>query len=189
MSVRKQRNVLPGGSSGSTWRRWRCRTAPSSNSKSSASRWCGGRRDQFAQRSLPLRHYRHAIGDWLWELPAGTLDSTAEDPLAAARRELKEETGLTAMRWESLGDSVSSPGVFTEVVHLFLASQLAQQPASPERGEVFEIAWVPLQEAVSNALEGSISDGKTGVGLCRAQQRLLPGSRSAATRFSPGLIK
>lgn len=136
-----------------------------------------------------LRHYRHAIGVWLWELPAGTLDSAAEQPLAAARRELQEETGLTATRWESLGGMASSPGVLTEVVHLFLASELAQHSASPERGEVFEIAWMPLQEAVAKALQGEISDGKTVVGICRAQQRLRIAHRNAGSAAATGLIK
>jgi ADP-ribose pyrophosphatase len=58
-----------------------------------------------------LRQYRHVAGGWLWELPAGKIDSK-EDPLLTARRELEEEAGIRAGRWDSLGDLLSSPGVF-----------------------------------------------------------------------------
>lgn len=120
-----------------------------------------------------LRQYRHALGRWLWELPAGKLDG-GEDPLSAARRELEEETGLVASHWEAMGGVVSSPGVFTEVVHLYLATGLEQRRAEPEAGEVFEIVWLALDEAVRRALSGAIDDGKTIAGLCRAQARLAP---------------
>jgi 8-oxo-dGTP pyrophosphatase MutT (NUDIX family) len=118
-----------------------------------------------------LRQYRHALGRWLWELPAGKLDG-GEPPLVCARRELEEETGLTASEWRPLGGVVSSPGVFTEVVHLFLATGLSSGSARPETGEVFEIAWLPLQEAARRALAGEIDDGKTVAGIWRAQAHL-----------------
>jgi 8-oxo-dGTP pyrophosphatase MutT (NUDIX family) len=118
-----------------------------------------------------LHQFRHAGDGWLWELPAGKLDA-GEPPLKTAQRELVEETGVGAIEWQSLGKVVSSPGVFTEVVHLFLAQKLHQQPAAPEAAEVFEISWVPLQDALARALAGEITDGKTVIGLCRAANRL-----------------
>jgi ADP-ribose pyrophosphatase len=66
-----------------------------------------------------LRQFRHAVDGWLLELPAGKLDQ-GEQPLLTAQRELLEETGLSAERWLALGEYVSSPGVLSEIVHLFL---------------------------------------------------------------------
>ena len=124
-----------------------------------------------------LRQYRHAAGGWLWELPAGKLEP-GETPLATARRELAEEGGVAARDWSSLGDIVSSPGVFTEVVHLFLAQGLSAAAAAPEHGECFEPVWVPRAEARERALAGDIRDAKTVVGLLRADAAWPPGRRT-----------
>jgi ADP-ribose pyrophosphatase len=125
-----------------------------------------------ARREVCLLHqYRHALGAWLWELPAGKLDG-GESPRRCARRELTEEAGITAARWSSLGQYVSSPGVFTEMVHLFLATRLARARAQPDVGEVFEVRWIALERAVAMAMTGEISDGKTVVGLARAAAQL-----------------
>ena len=82
----------------------------------------------------------------MWELPAGKIDNR-EPPLQTAQRELEEEAGCIAEHWEGLGDVLSSPGVFTEVVHLFLATGCAR-PREPEEHEVLEIHWKPLDEAL-----------------------------------------
>jgi len=117
-----------------------------------------------------LRQYRHVAGGWLWEIPAGKRDG--REPEATARDELREEAGLQARAWETLGQVVSSPGVFAEVVHLYLARELTSVPAAPERDEVFELAWVPLESALKRALAGDIIDGKTVIALARAAHRL-----------------
>ena len=114
-----------------------------------------------------LRQYRHAAGEWLWELPAGKLEP-GEDPLVTARRELTEEAGVSARDWRSLGTYFSSPGVLTEVLHLFLATGLEPARAAPESSEVFEVQWMPLEEAFERASRGDIRDGKTALGLVRA---------------------
>lgn len=118
-----------------------------------------------------LRQFRHAAGGWLWELPAGKLDG-GEPPLSAAQRELAEEAGVSALDWQPLGTVISSPGVFTEVVHLFLARKLEQHAAAPEAAEVFETSWIALEEALARALDGDITDGKTVIALCRAANHL-----------------
>jgi ADP-ribose pyrophosphatase len=119
------------------------------------------------RRLCLLRQFRHAAGGWLWELPAGKLDG-GEAPLACARRELQEEAGLEARDWHALGRMMSSPGVFTEVIHLFLARGLVPVPAAAEAHEVFEVHWIDWREALRMAQAGEIEDGKTLAGLLRA---------------------
>jgi ADP-ribose pyrophosphatase len=83
---------------------------------------------------------------------------------------LQEEAGLHAARWESLGKIISSPGVFTEIVHLFLARDLARVAANAEAHEVFEVHWLPFAEALAQARTGAIMDAKTLAGLFRADK-------------------
>jgi ADP-ribose pyrophosphatase len=123
------------------------------------------------QRVCLLRQYRHAGGGWVWELPAGKLEP-GEAPLATAQRELIEEAGVSAARWEPLGVILSSPGVFTERIHLFLASELTGARAAREHGEVFEVHWIPLADACRRALSGELPDAKTCIGLLRAAHHL-----------------
>jgi len=118
-----------------------------------------------------LRQYRHAAGGWVRELPAGKLEP-AEPPLATARRELVEEAGIRAAQWAPLGTMLSSPGVLTETVHLFLATGLEAVDAQPEAGEIIEIEWLALTAACRLALDGEIRDAKTCIGLLRAAARL-----------------
>lgn len=118
-----------------------------------------------------LRQFRHAAGGWVTELPAGKLDNR-EPPEECAVRELAEEAGVRAERLEKLGDFLSSPGVLTEVIHVYLARDLRLVESAPEEHEVFEVRWVPLDEAVAMAAAGRIRDGKTLVGLFWASARL-----------------
>lgn len=117
-----------------------------------------------------LHQFRHAAGGYIWELPAGKIDNR-EPPFQTAQRELQEEAGCTAERWESLGEVVSSPGVFAEVVHLFLAQGLKQAGATPDAHEVFTIEWRPFSEVVRMAGEGEIRDAKSVAAIFRALQR------------------
>jgi 8-oxo-dGTP pyrophosphatase MutT (NUDIX family) len=119
------------------------------------------------RRVCLLQQYRHAFRKWLWELPAGKLDP-GETPLVTAQRELIEEAGMKAKNWMPLGGVISSPGVFTEVVHLFLAEDLTPTRKANEEHELIEVHWVPLAEAIERAMSGEIDDGKTLAGLFRA---------------------
>jgi len=118
-----------------------------------------------------LRQFRHAAGGWVVELPAGKLDNR-EPPLECAQRELAEEAGVSARRWDKLGQFFSSPGVLTEVIHLFLARDLIATAAQPEQHEVFEPHWIPFDEAAGLAATGQLQDAKSLIGLLWARERL-----------------
>jgi 8-oxo-dGTP pyrophosphatase MutT (NUDIX family) len=126
-----------------------------------------------------LRQFRHATGGWITELPAGKLDNE-EDPLECARRELGEEAGMTAARWDKLGDFFSSPGVLTEVIHVYLARDLAAGDLVPETHEVFDASWIPFDEALGLAASGKLQDAKTVIGLFWAQAVLASAPPAAA---------
>lgn len=119
-----------------------------------------------------LHQYRHVADGPLWELPAGKLDAD-ETPLKTAKRELLEEAGLTATRWQPLGRFFSSPGVFSEVIHLYLATQLQQEPRIPSPDEVFTIHSVDFDKAIEMIESGSICDAKTVMGLYLAKNHLV----------------
>ena len=130
------------------------------------------------QRVCMLYQFRHAAGGWIWELPAGKIDNK-EPPLDTAQRELVEEGGMKASKWESLGSYLSSPGVFTEVVHLYLATELTPAALAPEEHEVFRVEWRSFAEVLAMAHSGELSDGKSLVGVFRAAPFILSGIPNA----------
>jgi ADP-ribose pyrophosphatase len=106
------------------------------------------------------RQYRHAAGQYLWEVPAGKMDA-GEERLAAAKRELKEETGYRAKKWTKLVRYFASPGFLGEWMQVFLAEGLVPGEATPEEDELLEVVLVPLSEVLRMIDEGKILDGKT----------------------------
>jgi 8-oxo-dGTP pyrophosphatase MutT (NUDIX family) len=120
------------------------------------------------ERVCLLRQYRYVADGWLWELPAGKLEPE-EPPLVTAQRELIEEAGVSAREWLSLGSYLSSPGIFTEVLHLFLATGVEAAVTAHEQAEVIEVHWIPFREACEWAESGELRDGKTAMGLIRAR--------------------
>ena len=117
-----------------------------------------------------LRQFRHAAGGFIYELPAGKLEPD-EPPEVTARRELVEEAATSATHWQSLGAYLSSPGCFTEVIHLFLATGLRPAEGQPEADEVIQVEWWPFEEALGKALNGELTDAKTIIGILRAASR------------------
>ena len=118
-----------------------------------------------------LRQYRHAAGGWIWELPAGKLEPD-EPPETTAARELIEEAGLQASRWEPLGRFIATPGFCDEIIHLFLARDLTKVKSQPEVHELFEVHKLPLATAIEQVYDGTIFDAKTMLGLTLAAHRL-----------------
>jgi len=111
-----------------------------------------------------IRNYRLAIGQALWELPAGTLEP-GEAPLEAARRELAEETGYRAAEWRHLLDFWMSPGILRERMHLFLAAGLSAGDVQLAHGEEIETLPHSWAECLAMCQSGAIEDAKTLVAL------------------------
>jgi ADP-ribose pyrophosphatase len=113
---------------------------------------------------LLVRQYRHAVGDFIWEIPAGTLNPN-ETPLECAKRELIEETGFSANKWEKLGEITPVPGYSDERIHIFLCGELTPARQDLDKDEVLGVHEIRLDEAVKMIGEGLIQDGKTICGL------------------------
>ena len=110
------------------------------------------------------RQYRHAAGQYLIEVPAGTPDAN-EAPLAAAKRAMIEETGDTARRWTMLTRYYASPGFLAEWMQVYLARDLRPGTAKPEEDENLEVFRLPLSQAMRMVAAGEIHDGKTLIAL------------------------
>jgi len=107
-----------------------------------------------------IRQFRYSAGGYIWEFPAGSVDE-GETPLACAKRELVEEIGYSAKTWKRLRTFYPTPGVSTEVMHLFLAKNLKEAVAKPEFDEFIEVRKFRLNEVERMIKTGTINDGKT----------------------------
>jgi ADP-ribose pyrophosphatase len=126
-----------------------------------------------------LRNNRPAVGEVLWEIPAGTLEPGEPIEVAAAR-ELAEETGYTAGEWQKLAEFFPSPGVLSERTHLFVARALVPGAMRPEPDEDLEPHVVPWRQALDWARDGTIRDAKTLVAILLWEQ-LRPASPPSPT--------
>lgn len=116
---------------------------------------------------LMMRQYRYAAGGYLYEIPAGRLDA-GETPRECAIRELKEETGCTAEKFEPLTTFLTTPGFTDEVIHLFLATGLNHGQHEREADEFVELVVMRLSEALELIRDGKITDAKTIIALMYA---------------------
>ena len=123
-------------------------------------------------RVLLVRQFRVAVGELLLEIPAGTLDiaedGSVEDPDLASRRELEEETGMRAGTWRQIGRFYTAPGFTSELMHLYLATDL--RPAeddrlTPDDDEHLQLERVTVPVAVASAERGEFADAKSLVAL------------------------
>ena len=118
-----------------------------------------------------IKQYRHAVRQFIWEIPAGTLDSK-ESPIHCAKRELIEETGYSSNRWHQLGTITPLPGCSNESIHIFLALELKAAEQHLDDDEMLKVHQVNLEEALQMILKGEINDGKTISGLLRVARSL-----------------
>ena len=118
-----------------------------------------------------IKQYRHSIREFIWEIPAGTLDAQ-ESPLACAERELIEETGYSAAKWHQLGEITPLPGYSDERIHIFLASDLKPGEQNLDRDEMLIVHSLQFKATLQMILTGEIQDGKTICGLFLASKWL-----------------
>ena len=111
-----------------------------------------------------IKQYRHALGQFVWEIPAGTLEP-GEEPLECARRELMEEIGYKAAAFDKLTEIWPAPGYTDEHIHIFLSTGLTKVDQKLEDDEVLETRPTPLNQCLEMIKTGEIQDGKTIIGL------------------------
>lgn len=119
-----------------------------------------------------VRQFRAPVGRVMLEIPAGKLDSIEEDRLYAAKRELREETGLTAGKWTLLTDYYTTPGFCDEKISIYLAEDLLPGTTDPDDDEFLNIVKMPFDELRDMALRGEIQDSKTIIAVLAAERRL-----------------
>lgn len=128
-----------------------------------------------------LRQYRHAVGGYILEVPAGKLNP-GEDPALCAERELTEEAGVIAGKLTPLGSTLTTPGFTNEVIHLYLAEDLRPARTAHEQSEVITLLERPLTETLAMIASGEIRDAKSICALFLADRMV----RGRAAGESPG---
>ena len=119
-------------------------------------------------RVIMERQFRYAHERVFFEIPAGKLDTPGEDPLEAAKRELREETGATADKFTYLGEIDTTPALMNEKIHLYLAEGITFGERSLDYDEFLDVELVPLSDLVDMTMRGEIKDAKTQVAVLKA---------------------
>ncbi|MBR2824328.1 MAG: NUDIX hydrolase [Clostridia bacterium] len=118
------------------------------------------------------RQYRYPIARVTTEIPAGKLDSREEDRLDAIKRELREETGLSAEEWTYLGDYYGAPAYSDERISMYMARKLHAGHQDLDADEFLDVHRIPLKELVEQVMDGTIQDAKTQVAVLKAARIL-----------------
>ena len=118
-----------------------------------------------------VSQFRYPLGEMMLEVPAGKLEKGEEIELSA-RRELSEETGFSADKLIYMGKFATSPGITTEMLHLYLALELHEGVTHPDEDEYLNILKYPLEELSRMVMDGEITDGKTVIAILKAEKYL-----------------
>ena len=116
---------------------------------------------------LMEKQYRYPHGRVFLEIPAGKLNFAGEDPLEAAKRELREETGAVAKKYTYLGEMIPSPAVLSEKIQMYLAEEITFDLQQLDEDEFLEIEKIPLRELYKMVMRGEISDAKTQIAVLK----------------------
>lgn len=114
------------------------------------------------------RQYRYPISRVMTEIPAGKLNSRDEDRFEAIKRELREETGYSADRWETLGEYLPAPAYADELITIYLARGLHKGERELDEDEFLNLIEIPIEDLVKDIMDGKIKDGKTQVAILKA---------------------
>jgi ADP-ribose pyrophosphatase len=118
-----------------------------------------------------VRQFRYALAQELLEIPAGVIEP-GEEPIQSAFRELEEETGYTTAKMERLGGFYSSPGCFTEFLHLFLATELEPGCKAVQEDEIIEVVPIPMEQVRNLIISGELRDAKSIAGILALPRHL-----------------
>ncbi len=117
-----------------------------------------------------VKQFRYPYGEVIYEIPAGKRDSKQEDPLACGKRELREETGMTAERFIPLGELYPSPGYCGEILWMYAAVGLKSGENDLDEDEFLQVERLPLQRVVDMIMSGEIKDAKTQVAVLKVAE-------------------